>query len=72
MPKDDKKNLLMPSGIIDLINDRAYKEFYLTQVLMSNFMENGYKIPTPPLISLILIHGDIGLMEFPFLKGFSV
>ena len=50
MSKDDKKNLLMPSGIIDLINERAYKEFYLTQVLMSNFMKNGYKITTPPLI----------------------
>ena len=49
MSKDDKKNILMPSGIIDLINDRAYKEFYLTQVLMLNFMENGYKITTPPL-----------------------
>ena len=44
MSKDDKKNLLMPSGIIDLINDRAYKEFYLTQVLMSNFMETVTKL----------------------------
>ena len=50
MSEKDKTNSLMPSGIIDLIHERAYKEFYLTQILMSNFMENGYKITTPPLI----------------------
>lgn len=50
MKKKDTKNSLMPSGIIDLIDDRAANEFYLTQILINNFIKKGYRLVTPPLI----------------------
>ena len=51
MKKKDTKNSLMPSGIIDLIDDRAANEFYLTQILINNFIKKGYRLVTPPLIA---------------------
>ena len=42
MKKDDTKNSLMPSGIIDLIDDRAANEFYLTQIFSSKLVPFNY------------------------------
>ena len=50
MIEENKNKSLMPSGIIDLIEDRASKEFFLTQILINNFIYKGYQIVTPPLI----------------------
>ena len=49
-----KKNInyppILPEGISDLLEEKAFQESFLLDSLMKNFLLNGYKRVNPPLI----------------------
>ena len=49
-----KKNInyppLLPEGVSDLLEEKAFQESFLLNSLMKNFLLNGYKRVNPPLI----------------------